>query len=320
MEEKERDESQDANRIAVSRRGFLKAGAGLGAIAATGLALDLSKTDAEGAAPAQKPFPLKGYSLPLTPKGQSSIADAPPWHYGGDCLRLTFKADEKKVAALIPPPLEMGPNPGQGAVVFQEWVSVSEARPDLAFINPERAIYRECLVTLRCQYKGEPGNFVPYIWVDNDFTLARGFIQGYPKKLGRIYLTRLHELTPKIGGRQVGAKVKGICDVNAQRIIECSMTFTRPSEPSELPSARKSYLMRHFPSIEDPTRPVVHELTVPIVSNVKIKDVWGGDAQIKFFESPFEEVADLGPIEAQGAFFYSRGMTISGGKVIHKYV
>lgn len=28
----------------------------------------------------------------------------------------------------------------------------------------------------------------------------------------------------------------------------------------------------------------------------------------------------LGTIEPHGAFFYSQGMTISGGKVIHKYV
>ncbi len=319
MEEKERDELQEANGIVVSRRGFLKAGAGLGAIAATGLALDLSKGDADVAATAQKQFPLKGYSLPLSPKGQSSVVDAPPWYFGGEVLRLTFKADEKKVGALIPPPLEMGPNPGQGAVWFNEWVSVSEARPDLAFTNPERAIFRECMVVVGCQYKGEPGGFVPYIWVDNDFTLVRGVIQGYPKKLGRIYLTRLHELNPKIGGRQVGAKVKGICDVNAERIVEGSMTFTRPSNPSELPRGR-TYLMRHFPSIEDPTRLAVHELTVGTMSDVKIKDVWAGDAQIKFFESPFEEVADLGSVEAQGAFFFSMGMTITGGKVIHKYV
>jgi len=271
------------------------------------------------AATGQKEFPLKGYALPLSPKGRCSIVDAPPWYYGGEVLYLAFKADERKVKVLIPPPLEMGPNPGQGAVWFTEWVSASEARPDLAFINPERALYRECFVVVGCQYKGVPGSFVTYIWVDNDFTLARGFIQGFPKKLGRIYLTRLHELTPKIGGKQVGAKVKGICDVNAERIVEGSMTFTRPSKPSELPPLR-FYLMRHFPSIEDPVRPAVHELTVATVSDVKIKDVWAGDGQIKFFESPFEEVADLGPIEAQGAFFFSMGLTITGGKIIHKYV
>ncbi len=80
---------------------------------------------------------------------------------------------------------------------------------------------------LACSFNGKPGYFVPYIWVDNDFTLIRGFIQGFPKKLGRIYVTRLHEMNPKIGGKKIGAKVKGICEVNAQRIVEGSMTFTR---------------------------------------------------------------------------------------------
>jgi len=318
MEKKEEAELQNASNMTVSRRGFLKAGAGLGAMAATGSALG-PRTDAQVTAAAEKPFPLKGYSLPLSPKGQSSIVDAPPWHYGGDILVLPFKADEKKAAAFIPPPLEMGPNPGAGLIGFPEWVSVSETRPDFAFLNPERANYRECFVALACQYKGEPGAFISYIWVDNDFSLVRGFIQGYPKKLGRIYVTRLHDLNLKVGGRQVGAKVKGICDANAQRIIEGSMTFTRPCQPSELPPPGKTYLMRHFPSIEDPTRPAVHELIV-LLSDVKVKDVWAGDGQIKFFESPFEEVADLGPVEPQGAFFFSIGMTVSGGKVIHKYV
>ncbi len=319
MENTERDESQTVSSIATNRRSFLKGGAGLGAMAATGLTPDLSKAHEEGAASVQKPFPLKGYSLPLSPKGQSSIVDPPPWHYGGDLLLTVFKADEKKAAAFIPPPLEMGPNPGQGVVGFAEWVSVSETRPDFAFINPAKAIYRECFVALDCQYKGESGAFVSYMWVDNDYPLARGFIQGFPKKLGRIFVTRLHDLNSKVGGRQVGAKVKGICDVSAQRIIECSMTFTRSSQPSEIPSG-KIYLMRHLPSIEDPTRPAVHELTVLTVPDVRIKDAWSGKAEIKFFESPFEEVADLGPVEARGAFFCAQGMTFSGGKVIHKYV
>jgi hypothetical protein len=43
--------------------------------------------------------------------------------------------------------------------------------------------------------------------------------------------------------------------------------------------------------------------------------VWAGDSQIKFFESPFEEVADLGPIEDQAAFFFSMGLTITGGRL-----
>lgn len=63
-----KDESQDANRIAASRRGFLKAGAGLGAMAAVGLAFDPSRTDAEAAVPAQEPFPLRDIPSPSARK------------------------------------------------------------------------------------------------------------------------------------------------------------------------------------------------------------------------------------------------------------
>lgn len=49
---------------------------------------------------------------------------------------------------------------------------------------------------LQCSYQGEVGYLVPFIWVDNDFTLMRGFIQGFPKTLGRIYMTKLHEMNP----------------------------------------------------------------------------------------------------------------------------
>jgi len=48
--------------------------------------------------------------------------------------------------------------------------------------------------------------------------------------------------------------------------------------------------------------------------------VWAGDGKLKFFASAFEEVADLGPIRVTGAFYFSMGMTITGGEVLHSYV
>ena len=38
-------------------------------------------------------FPLKGYMLPLSPKGKASVIDAPPWYYGGEILHIVFRAD-----------------------------------------------------------------------------------------------------------------------------------------------------------------------------------------------------------------------------------
>jgi len=263
-------------------------------------------------------FSLKGYSLPMSPKGRSAIIDPPPWHYGGDVLHLTFRADEKKVRELIPPPLMPGPNPGEGVVWFTEWISASDANPDLSFINPERSQYKECIVMVSCQFRDQPGYYVPYIWVDNDFTLVRGLFQGFPKKLGKVYLTRLHDLTPKVGGKKAGAKMKGICVSQAQRIVEGSMVFKRQAEPSEVPPV-KFYLMRHFPGIEDITKPDIHQIASSRVADPRVADVWVGDGDVMFHTSEFEEVADLGPVEVTGAFYYSLGITITGGEILHRF-
>ncbi len=44
----------------------------------------------------------------------------------------------------------------------------------------------------------------------------------------------------------------------------------------------KFYLMRHFPSVEDPNAPAVHELATGAVSDVKIADVWAGSGELSF--------------------------------------
>ena len=105
--------------------------------------------------------PLKGYCLPITPEGRSSIMDAPPWHYGGNILQVLFRTDVSEVKRLVPPPLKPGPDPGLGLVWFVEWISVSDSNPELVFINPERTQYKECLVAVSCQHDGEAGFTVP---------------------------------------------------------------------------------------------------------------------------------------------------------------
>ena len=37
---------------------------------------------------------------------------------------------------------------------------------------------------------GEEVTTCPFIWVDRDFALARGWLQGFPKKLGEVWITR----------------------------------------------------------------------------------------------------------------------------------
>ena len=67
---------------------------------------------------------LKGFSLPRTAEGRSSLVPAPPWHYVGDFLVIEFWCDPDAVAASLPPGLEpYADDPGRAAALFVDWQS-----------------------------------------------------------------------------------------------------------------------------------------------------------------------------------------------------
>jgi hypothetical protein len=41
---------------------------------------------------------LKGFSVPLTPRGKSALATLPPSHYSIDCIAIEFWADQSAIA------------------------------------------------------------------------------------------------------------------------------------------------------------------------------------------------------------------------------
>ncbi|MCX8204200.1 MAG: acetoacetate decarboxylase family protein [Candidatus Nezhaarchaeota archaeon] len=260
---------------------------------------------------------LKGYCLPLSPEGRAQAVDPPPWHYGGDVIQVVFKPDPDQIKRVLPSPLRPHPE-GLGLIWFVEWVSVSELNPELAYLNPERSQYKECLVAVQCTYDGEEGFTVPYIWVDNDFTLLRGWFQGFPKKLGRIYITRHHPLNPKMGALRPGVKMKGILEAHGERLAEASLEITGEGSMEELPKP-KFFLLRHYPSIEDPAKPAVFELVRSIVENVRYGPVWRGRGEVKFYHSLFEELDALSPVEVLNGHFFSLGITIKGGVVLYRF-
>jgi hypothetical protein len=45
---------------------------------------------------------LKGYTLPRTPRGTSSLAPTPPWHYVGNAIGVEFDAYPAAVEAFLP--------------------------------------------------------------------------------------------------------------------------------------------------------------------------------------------------------------------------
>jgi hypothetical protein len=66
--------------------------------------------------------------------------------------------------------------------------------------DPARYQYREAFVLVEALFERTPINYCPYIFVDNDAAIARGWAQGFPKKYGSIYQTR--SFSAPSGGRR----------------------------------------------------------------------------------------------------------------------
>jgi len=266
---------------------------------------------------------LKGYSYPLTPRGISSIVGDLPWHYGTEYVHIAYRADPDAIAAYLPEPLTPGPEPDRAYVAFSRWWSLWDNQPDMAFVCPERTQYHEAAIWIGCSYQGQPGQMCVHIWVDNDFTMARGWFMGFPKKLGQIQITQYHPCNPIMPALGPGVRLKGIVAAHGERLIEGTLRIVRRITRAELPYPIGAPLfhIRHFPSIVWGAPPSVLELVSLGAENVRYgDDIWAGEGSLRFFPSEIEEHMPLAPREIIGAYHYTSGYTFPGGQVLHRWV
>jgi hypothetical protein len=121
----------------------------------------------------------------------------PSWHYSADFLNIEFCSDPAAVAAGLPPGLEPYPaSEGHGYALFYDW-QFSGANEE--YLDPARYQYREFFLLVDALFEGKPVAFCPYIFVDNDAALARGWTPGYPKRIGQVFQSRYYAATGKAG-------------------------------------------------------------------------------------------------------------------------
>lgn len=156
---------------------------------------------------------LRGFSWPLSPTGQSSLAPMPPWHYAGDLIVVEYWADPAKVAQYLPEGLEPDEDAGYSTAHFADWQAATDDGQEP--LDPVRSQYTEFFILLAARWRGEKVNYCPYIFVSQDVSLARGVAQGLPKQMGQIHLTRAYGVsnpaTPALapGGRFGGRPFPG---------------------------------------------------------------------------------------------------------------
>ena len=254
---------------------------------------------------------LRGYSLPLTRTGRSSLVPPPPWHYSGDFLIVEFKTHPEAALAFLPPELEPGDDLGTAAAVFADWQSCSDSGEEL--LDPVRAQYKEFFVVLAARYRGDPITRCVFMWVDQGMPLVRGLIQGFPKKPGSIWMTRpvsVGRAGPRIApGGRFGASLAAY----DHRLAEATLTLTRPSEHGPTVNSPPLFNTRFFPAFDPDENPFAEHVWAGGYDR-DVSPIWEGEATLRFFDSPADELSALAPREVGAGFWFSFAYSVNGGK------
>ncbi len=256
-----------------------------------------------------------GFMLPFSPEGRASIVPPPPWHYSGDVMTAEYRTHPVNVAALLPDGVDLAPeDPGAVAIIWADWQSCSDSREEL--LDPVRSQYKECFVVVRCSHGGETYSRCVYIWVDKDFALARGWYQGYPKKLGQIWMTR--PVTVGAAGPRLepGGVFGATLAANDRRLADVTLTLTEGSESGCFFNALPMLHSRWMPNI-DPSQPAsLDELVTMRSVDVDLGPVWTGEVKVSLHDAPNEELASLEPIEPIAGYWRQVGATFAGGSTV----
>lgn len=238
---------------------------------------------------------VKGYTLPRTPKGQSSLVPHPPWHYAGNVLAVEYIADRERAEAFLPEGLKLASN--QCSIYFIEWQYTSDLEE--TYLDPVCSQYRETIILLSASNNDTSVAYCPFIWVDQDKALMRGLIQGWPKQIGETFITRSYDVFSKAAPLQGKYGSFGAAlSVGGRRLAEAKVKLIEESNSLPTPTFATAVNVRYFPELikDKHDKPAIHELVQLKSRDVKISPIWKGEASLQIFDNPYTELSDLRPL------------------------
>jgi enduracididine biosynthesis enzyme MppR len=235
----------------------------------------------------------------------------PPWHFAGDALWVTYRADPGAVAAFLPPGLTPGPDPGAAAIGFYDWQWCGDAQAELD--DPVRAQFKECLIVLDCRLADRPVARFAYAWVDSAVPLVRGVVAGNPKMFGSVWLTRSLPVGRAGPRREPGARFTGVTSADGRRILSASVTLAGATDQPPPLSDRPPVHTRHFPAWE-PGETAMEELVFAACTDTEFADIWHGRAELAFHDVRDPDLALLAPVETTAGYVFSYAETLAPGR------
>jgi acetoacetate decarboxylase len=190
-------------------------------------------------------------------------------------------------------------------------------------IPPRRYQYREAFVLVEAIFERTPINYCPYIFVDNDAAIARGWAQGFPKKYGSIYQTRTFSApsaaaAPLAKGSRFGASVATHGERMATARVQLEEKVADPAKVFNRPTVMR----RYFPQLQaaNQKKPPVDELTMSLTDDLAIVDVWAGSAELSIPEVRGEDMNSLAPKRIGRGYRLGMAYSVTDLRILKNYV
>jgi hypothetical protein len=260
---------------------------------------------------------LKGFAVPRSPLGIAALIPPPPWHFAGDVLAVEYWSDPDLSAYTLPRGVEPdAKGNGHAVALFAEYQFTAQHEEHL---DAARYQCQGFLVLQDAMWQDSPISWCPYAFVDNDAALLRGWICGYPEKLGSVHQTR-----PFAAGGPASAplannsRFAACVSSHGQLLAQARVTLRERLDHLVGLLDRPIVTRRYFPrlSADRTGTPAVDELVRCIFENVVMTDIWVGEGALAFPETFGEELDILAPIKIGRGARFSFSYSVNGCKIL----
>ncbi|MGY4310731.1 acetoacetate decarboxylase family protein [Bradyrhizobium sp. JR3.5] len=255
---------------------------------------------------------LKGFTAPRSPLSAAALVPSPPWHFAGDVLAVEFWNDPDVSLHILPAGVEPDrERPGHSVALFTDYQFTAQNDEHL---DPARYQCRGFSVLLDAIWKGTPIAWCPYCYVDNDAALMRGWIQGYPRKLGTIHQTRTFATMSAASAPLVhDGRFSACMSAHGRLLVQARVTLHEKAERLVGLLDRRIVGRRYFPRLSAGMhdKPAVDELVRCVSNQLRITNIWSGAGELNFPEAYGEELEMLGPLKVGRGYRFSFSYSVT---------
>ena len=241
------------------------------------------------------------WSTPFTRSGRSTLVPKGPWTYAITGLGASYRAEESALSEVVPKPLKVVD--GEVFTYVVEIVTYSPHASELVVEAPDQLYYHEGAFFVKVEYGGRLYAYCPFMWVDSDISLLRGLLVGWPKKLARVALTKLHPLLPGFERPRRGLRLGGYVARAGSALYRVRVSLESDESSSTLPllTEHPFVLARYFAGVA-PGTATVNEL-LEVQAEVEVKS-WRGVGEVVVVGGVNDELESLKPVsDAVGYYF-----------------